>query len=77
MTSSLRRASTRIALATAAFAALGAWGASTALAAQEPAWTPYDRPAQNGIVEEKNVPITMSDGVQLNAIVRRPDTPGR
>jgi uncharacterized protein len=75
--SSLRRALTRLALAGAAVVALAAWGASAALAAQEPAWTPYDRPVQNGIVEEKNVPITMSDGVKLNAIVRRPDTPGR
>src|SRR3954463_13997099 len=52
-------------------------GTSAAPAAQSPAsWTPYDRPAQYGIVTQQNVTITMSDGVELNAIVYRPDAPG-
>src|SRR5258706_10257128 len=52
-------------------------GTGAAPAAQSaPSWTPYDRPAQYGIVTQQNVPITMSDGVQLNAIVYRPDAPG-
>jgi putative CocE/NonD family hydrolase len=45
--------------------------------AKDPTWTPYDRPAQYGVVEQTSVPITMSDGVQLNALVHRPDAPGR
>ncbi|TMM06567.1 MAG: CocE/NonD family hydrolase, partial [Actinobacteria bacterium] len=40
-------------------------------------WTPYDRPATNGITTEKDVPITMSDGIVLSADVYRPDQPGR
>src|SRR5947207_13125049 len=40
-------------------------------------WTPYDRPAQYGTVTDKDVPITMSDGVKLYSDVIRPDTPGR
>ena len=55
----------------------GLWGSAAAPAAQDPpSWTTYDRPAQFGIVTQQNVPITMSDGVQLNAIVYRPDAPG-
>jgi uncharacterized protein len=40
-------------------------------------WTSYDRPAQYGTVTDKDVPITMSDGVHLYADVIRPDKPGR
>ncbi|HEY3019820.1 MAG TPA: CocE/NonD family hydrolase [Solirubrobacteraceae bacterium] len=40
-------------------------------------WTPYDRPATNGITTDKDVPITMSDGIVLSADVYRPDKPGR
>ena len=59
-------------------ATVGLCGTAAAPAAQSPpSWTPYDRPAQYGVVTEQNVPITMSDGVQLNAIVYRPDAPGR
>ena len=63
--------------ATLVLATVGLCGTAPAPAAQNPpSWTPYDRPAQYGIVTEQNVPITMSDGVQLNAIVYRPDAPG-
>ena len=40
-------------------------------------WTPYDRPAQYGVVVEKDVRIPMRDGVVLVADVYRPDAPGR
>ena len=40
-------------------------------------WTPYERPETNGMVVEKDVPVTMSDGVILSADVYRPDKPGR
>jgi putative CocE/NonD family hydrolase len=40
-------------------------------------WTSYDRPAQYATVTDKDVPITMSDGVTLYADVIRPDKPGR
>jgi putative CocE/NonD family hydrolase len=50
---------------------------SAAQAAAAPKWTPYDRPAQNGIVTQKDVPITMPDGTVLSANVTRPDKPGR
>src|SRR3954453_4230779 len=40
-------------------------------------WTAYDRPATNGVITEKDVPITMSDGIILRANVYRPDKPGR
>src|ERR1044071_2568695 len=59
----LRLALTGLALSIAAAFVL-ACGAGAA-AAKDPAWTPYDRPAQYGVVEQNNVPITMSDGVQL------------
>ena len=48
---------------------------SSALAA--PKWTKYDRPVTNGIVQDNDVPITMSDGVILSSDVYRPDKPGR
>ena len=44
---------------------------------QAAGWTPYDRPAQNGILTQKDVQIRMSDGVILSADVYRPDKPGR
>src|SRR4051812_46806662 len=47
---------------------------STALAE---GWTTYDRPATNGVVTDKDVPITMRDGIILSADVYRPDKPGR
>jgi putative CocE/NonD family hydrolase len=46
-------------------------------AASVAGWTPYDRPATNGVVVDKDVPITMRDGVILSADVYRPDKPGR
>lgn len=61
------------ALGLALFVLLPAGSASPAA----PAWTSYDRPAQYGVLQEPNVPITMSDGVVLNAEVHRPDAPGR
>ncbi|MBV9213922.1 MAG: CocE/NonD family hydrolase [Actinobacteria bacterium] len=48
--------------------------ASPAAAAR---WTPYDRPETNGIVTDKDVKITMRDGVELRANIQRPDKPGR
>jgi predicted acyl esterase len=52
-----------------------------ALVAPAPAhaagWTPYDRPAQFTTVTDKDVPITMSDGVVLYSDVIRPSKPGR
>ena len=41
-------------------------------------WTPYDRPATNGMVADKDVPITMSRRDRsCSANVYRPDKPGR
>ena len=40
-------------------------------------WTHYDRPATNGIVVDRDVPLKMSDGTVLVADVHRPDKPGR
>src|SRR6266567_2743576 len=68
------RASLCAAAATAA--ALLATGTSRA-ASQPPAWTSYDRPAQYAVVVDQHVPVQMSDGVVLNAVIRRPDAPGR
>ena len=42
-----------------------------------PAWTDYDRPATSTVTEERDVAITMSDGVVLRAHVVRPDDGGR
>jgi hypothetical protein len=42
-----------------------------------PHWTSYDRPAQYTTVTDKDVPLTMSDGVKLYADVIRPAQPGR
>lgn len=52
---------------------------ATPAAAQTPVtgWTAYDRPAQNGVITEQDVPITMRDGTVLYANVQRPDAPGR
>src|SRR4051794_18656989 len=41
------------------------------------AWPAYDRPAQYGVVTDKDVPITMRDGTVLRANVLHPDRPGR
>jgi uncharacterized protein len=49
----------------------------TAGAASAPTWTSYDRPAQYAVVVDAHVPVQMSDGIILNATVRRPDAPGR
>src|SRR5258708_23433504 len=66
-----------LACAAVVLGAIGLCGTAAPPAAQTtPSWTSYDRPAQYGIVTQQNVPITMSDGVQLNAIVYRPDSPG-
>jgi putative CocE/NonD family hydrolase len=69
----------RVALcATAAIvAALTSVGTTPAHAASAPAWTPYDRPAQYAVAVDQHVSIPMSDGVLLNAVIRRPDAPGR
>lgn len=58
----------------AALAAAALLVPATAGAAE---WTPYDRPAENGIVTDKDVKITMRDGIVLSADVHRPDKPGR
>lgn len=52
-------------------------GALLVPAAAHADWTSYDRPAQFATVTDKDVPITMSDGVTLYADVIRPDKPGR
>jgi putative CocE/NonD family hydrolase len=52
-------------------------GTPSARAASVPAWTSYDRPAQYAVVVDQHVPVQMSDGVLLNATIRRPDAPGR
>src|SRR4051794_18640620 len=62
-------------LAALAATLLAPAGASAATA--PPKWTPYDRPESNGVTVEREVPITMSDGVTLRATVARPDKPGR
>src|SRR3954451_10465891 len=46
-------------------------------AAHAAAWSPYDRPAQFATVTDKDVPITMSDGIKLYADVIRPNIAGR
>ena len=65
--------------ATAAVAAtlLTTVGTAASNAASTPAWTSYDRPAQYAVAVDQHVPVQMSDGVVLNAVVRRPDAPGR
>src|SRR5919201_4856915 len=62
----------RIAVAAACAAAL-----IVPAAAHAAGWTPYDRPAEYGTVTDKDVPITMSDGIHLYSDVIRPDKPGR
>ena len=52
-------------------------GPPAARAASAPAWTTYDRPAQYAVAVDQHVPIQMSDGILLNAEIRRPDAPGR
>src|SRR6185369_2135705 len=39
-------------------------------------WPNYDRPVENGVIKEMDVPITMSDGTVLRGNVVRPDTDG-
>jgi putative CocE/NonD family hydrolase len=46
-------------------------------AAHASGWTKYDRPAQFATVTDKDVPITMSDGIKLYADVIRPNVAGR
>ena len=58
-------------------ALLAGAGTAPARAASTPAWTPYDRPAQYAVAVDQHVSIQMSDGILLNAVVRRPDAPGR
>ena len=50
---------------------------STHAATSPPAWTTYDRPAQYAVAVDAHVPVTMSDGVVLNAEIRRPNAPGK
>jgi len=52
-------------------------GTAASRAASTPAWTSYDRPAQYAVAVDQHVPVEMSDGAVLNAVVRRPDAPGR
>jgi hypothetical protein len=69
-----------IACALVAVAGLGAAAGTNVAkvhAATPPAWTTYDRPAQYAVAVDQHVPVQMSDGVVLNAEVRRPDAPGR
>ena len=70
----MRRLLPHVGVAFVLFGVLPALAASPAAAA---GWTSYDRPAQYGVVEDADVPITMSDGVVLRAMVHRPDAPGR
>jgi putative CocE/NonD family hydrolase len=51
--------------------------AFSAPVAAQAAWTSYDRPAQYGVVVDKDVLIPMRDGTLLYANVERPDKPGR
>jgi putative CocE/NonD family hydrolase len=60
-----------------AAALLTSVGPAAAKAASPPAWTSYDRPAQYAVVVDQHVQVQMSDGVVLNAVVRRPDAAGR
>ena len=62
----------RIAVAATTFAVL-----LIPAAARADGWTTYDRPAQYATVTDRDVPITMSDGVKLDSDVIRPDKPGR
>src|SRR3954454_23700344 len=52
-------------------------GLGAAPAALASHWTAYDRPVTNGMGTDKDVPITMSYGIILDADVYRPDKPGR
>jgi uncharacterized protein len=73
-----RRARVSLCAAAATGAALLATtGTPAGSAASTPAWTSYDRPAQYAVVVDQHVPVLMSDGVVLNAMIRRPDAPGR
>jgi predicted acyl esterase len=63
--------------ALAAVLVTGSGTTPTTRAASPPSWTTYDRPAQYSVVVDQHVPVQMSDGVILNAEVRRPDAPGR
>src|SRR5438270_8478217 len=71
----MRRARSGL-LLPALVAAAVACSCATASAAR-PHWTPYDRPATNGMTSHTSVPIKMRDGVLLDATVIRPDKPGR
>ena len=62
----------RIAVAATTFAAL-----LIPAGAHADGWTTYDRPAQYATVTDRDVPITMSDGVKLDSDVIRPDKHGR
>jgi uncharacterized protein len=67
-----------LAAAVSAAALVAAAAGTTAThAATPPAWTTYDRPAQYAVAVDQHVKVTMSDGIVLNAVVRRPDAPGR
>lgn len=60
-------------------AVAGAGIAASQAVATEPVdgWTPYSRPAELGVVEERDVPVRTHDGTILSANVLRPDRPGR
>jgi putative CocE/NonD family hydrolase len=51
--------------------------AASAAPAAAPAWSGYDRPATFTTTEDRDVAVTMSDGVVLRANVMRPDDTGR
>jgi putative CocE/NonD family hydrolase len=67
----------RSAVCAAAAVAATVLTTGTARAASAPTWTSYDRPAQYAVAVDAHVPVQMSDGIVLNAEIRRPDAPGR
>ncbi|HET8892743.1 MAG TPA: CocE/NonD family hydrolase [Gaiellaceae bacterium] len=75
----MRRRRTLLLAAAAVTTALLTAGGTTATraATPPPAWTTYDRPAQYAVVVDQHVPVQMSDGVVLNAEIRRPNAPGK
>jgi len=66
-------------LAIALLALSGLLPAQASAAVGQPAtadWTAYDRPAEFAVIRERDIKVTMSDGVVLRADVLRPDAPG-
>jgi predicted acyl esterase len=68
----------RVMVAVAGVAGVGlAAGPAGAADGDGGTWSSYTRPAQYATVTDKDVPITMPDGMVLRANVTRPDAPGR